>query len=107
MSAADDRDDGAGVVVQTLRVGDGGTGVRYEVSPRQSARSTLPNLGPFVGRADDLNAIDTAFDDPARGARLVLAGEAGVGKSHLAVHWGATRQARYPGGTFFIPFNAD
>lgn len=78
-----------------------------EAQARPVPRSTLPNLGEFVGRASDLAVIDQAFANPSTGARLVLAGEPGVGKSHLASAWGAGNASRYPGGTFFIPFNAD
>lgn len=55
-----------------------------EVSAARAAASA-PSTSPFVGRGDELHALDAALADAARGrGRVVLvAGDAGIGKTRL------------------------
>lgn len=54
----------------------------------------------FVGRADDLAAIDDAVaTHSATGAvTIVIEGGFWTGKTELAIHWANRRQSRFPGG---------
>jgi hypothetical protein len=107
VSSDDTRRRELAVVVESQRVGDGGTGVRVEIGRGLEARrhSTLTSYrgnAPFSGRVKDLAAIAEVFADPDRPEVLVLHGEPGVGKSRLAAEYGRTHQAQYPGGTFVV-----
>jgi hypothetical protein len=106
LSSHDKDQHGPAVVVESQRVGDGGTGIRFEIGHGPAPRySTLPNYSGsarFSGRVKDLDVIAEAFADPTRPGVLVLHGKPGVGKSRLAVEYAKTHQARYPGGTFFV-----
>jgi predicted ATPase/class 3 adenylate cyclase len=56
----------------------------------------------FVGRADELEAIDRLLEDP--GCRLLtLLGPGGVGKTHLALEAAGHRLDRYQHGVHFVP----
>ncbi len=63
-------------------------------------RSNLPvRLTSFVGRVDDMDAVDRLLD----GARLVtLTGSGGCGKTRLAVEVAAGRVNSHPGGVWFV-----
>jgi tetratricopeptide (TPR) repeat protein len=103
-----DSSGGANVYVDQLTAKDGAVGVKVQVGGRPVApRSTLLDLGRLFGRNDDLAAISDALKEPHNPARLILSGEPGIGKTHLANAYGADRRTRYPGGMFFIAFNAD
>jgi serine/threonine protein kinase/predicted ATPase len=52
-----------------------------------------------VGRADALDAMEAHFAD--RGAVVTLVGPAGVGKSHLALHFADRSGHRWPGGAWY------
>ncbi|GIJ46480.1 hypothetical protein Val02_33660 [Virgisporangium aliadipatigenens] len=56
---------------------------------------------PFVGRDDEVDALDAAHERAA-GAPVVIAGMAGIGKSALAVHWAHRIAAKYPDGQLFV-----
>ncbi|PWW65809.1 AfsR/SARP family transcriptional regulator [Actinokineospora spheciospongiae] len=62
-----------------------------------------PTPSGFTGRDADLAWLDRlrAGGDPAATAVGVLAGPAGIGKSALAVVWGAGAAATFPDGTLF------
>ncbi|OLR89820.1 AfsR/SARP family transcriptional regulator [Actinokineospora bangkokensis] len=62
-----------------------------------------PAPSGFTGRDEDLRWLDglSASGDGVAPAVGVLAGPAGVGKSALAVVWGARASARFPDGTLF------
>src|SRR6185295_6382822 len=98
---------GASVTVRTINVGAGGTGVKLELPPASPPLSTLPDLGPFVGRTKDHAILDECFTDRRVGRRVVLFGDPGLGKTHLATAWATTHAHRYPGGAYFVPFNLD
>jgi predicted ATPase/class 3 adenylate cyclase len=56
----------------------------------------------FVGRADELEAIDRLLEDP--GCRLLtLLGPGGVGKTRLALEAAGNRLDRYQHGVHFVP----
>jgi predicted ATPase/class 3 adenylate cyclase len=56
----------------------------------------------FVGRAEELQAIDRLLEDP--GCRLLtLVGPGGAGKTRLALEAAARRVDRYPHGVHFVP----
>jgi predicted ATPase/class 3 adenylate cyclase len=56
----------------------------------------------FVGRADELEAIDRLLEDP--GCRLLtLLGPGGVGKTRLALEAAGRRLDRYQHGVHFVP----
>src|SRR5918911_120984 len=56
----------------------------------------------FVGRAEELEAIDRLLDHP--GCRLLtLVGPGGAGKTRLALEAAARRADRYPHGVHFVP----
>jgi tetratricopeptide (TPR) repeat protein len=103
-------DGSAGTKIQVGRqnLNDGAVGVKVQVDGRPVApRSTLLDLGPLFGRSEDLAAISEALKDPGKPARLILSGEPGIGKTHLANAYGADKRTCYPGGMFFVAFNDD
>jgi len=86
-------DGSAGTKIQVGRqnLNDGAVGVKVQVDGRPVApRSTLLDLGPLFGRSEDLAAISEALKDPGKPARLILSGEPGIGKTHLANAYGQT-----------------
>ncbi|MEH1167001.1 BTAD domain-containing putative transcriptional regulator [Micromonospora sp. CPCC 205539] len=57
----------------------------------------------FVGRDDELGALDRMLHDPCTdGTVAVIVGGAGVGKTGLAVHWSSARRAHAPDGQLFV-----
>ena len=99
---------GTNIHGDNLTAKDRAVGIKVQVGGRPAApRSTLLDLGPLFGRGEDLAAIAEALKDFDSGARLILSGEPGVGKTHLANTYGAKNRTRYPGGMFFIAFDAD
>ncbi|MEU0397335.1 AAA family ATPase [Streptomyces sp. NPDC006208] len=70
------------------------------VGDRPPRQGNLPaELNRFVGRADELAALDRALDDTR--ARLVtVVGPGGAGKSRLAAHAAAAAQNRYADGVW-------
>ncbi|MBP1705132.1 MAG: hypothetical protein H6Q36_871, partial [Chloroflexi bacterium] len=73
----------------------------------ESGGSHLPSVGTsFVGRSEELAAIDRLLDDPAcRLLTLVGPGGAG-GKTRLAIEAASRRLDRYEHGVHFIPLAA-
>ncbi len=67
-------------------------GVRNLPAPRTS----------FVGRAEELEAIQRMLEDPDC-RLLTLVGPGGVGKTRLALEAAARRIDRYPHGVHFVP----
>ncbi|MGN6813984.1 MAG: ATP-binding protein [Thermomicrobiales bacterium] len=58
--------------------------------PAPATSRTPPPVEPFVGRAAELAALDTAWALAQRGARVaLLTGEAGIGKTRLWTVWAA------------------
>lgn len=65
------------------------------------AHNLPAQLTPFIGRDDELTAINAFLDDP--GVRLLtLVGAGGMGKTRLALETASRRINRYPDGVFFI-----
>jgi predicted ATPase/class 3 adenylate cyclase len=56
----------------------------------------------FVGRADELDAIDRLLENPDC-RLLTLVGPGGAGKTRLALEAAARRVDRYPHGVHFVP----
>ncbi|HEX7309175.1 AfsR/SARP family transcriptional regulator [Lentzea sp.] len=58
---------------------------------------------PFVGRAEELEALDAAVD-ASTGTVVIsaMAGAGGIGKTWLALHWAHARAARFPDGQLFV-----
>lgn len=72
--------------------------------PRQ-----LPSdIGGFTGRADILTLLDDVVThddqgfDPRPLTIIVVAGQAGVGKTTLAVHWAHKNAQRFPDGQLYV-----
>src|ERR1700722_19820347 len=81
---------------------DGSADGASQVIPRQLP----PAIRHFVGRADELKALDGLLEgvDGAAGTTLIAAisGTAGVGKTALAVHWAHRAAASFPDGQLYV-----
>ncbi|MFT4624928.1 MAG: serine/threonine protein kinase/tetratricopeptide (TPR) repeat protein [Myxococcota bacterium] len=71
-------------------------GVPHSAPP---APDLPPERDPFVGRADDLAALDRRLQ--AEGRLVSLLGPGGVGKTRLALHYARSSQRAWPGGVYF------
>jgi predicted ATPase/class 3 adenylate cyclase len=81
-------------------------GLPREFPPLKTLEAGSTNLPgsrtSFVGRAEELEAIDRLLEDP--GCRLLtLVGPGGVGKTRLALEAAARRLDRYQHGVHFVP----
>lgn len=66
--------------------------------PRQ-----LPaGIGHFTGREEILAALDAVLAADAAAPVVALTGSAGIGKTATAVHWAASRAARFPDGCLYV-----
>lgn len=66
--------------------------------PRQ-----LPaGIGHFTGREEILDALDAVLAADAAAPVVALTGSAGIGKTATAVHWAASRTARFPDGCLYV-----
>jgi DNA-binding SARP family transcriptional activator/tetratricopeptide (TPR) repeat protein len=87
--------------------------LQSESKPRPPAAAAVPrqlphDIADFVGRAELLQALDTATRKPSGepgGGVVILDGMPGVGKTTLAVHWGHLTRHRFPDGDLFINLN--
>ncbi|MEV8020702.1 BTAD domain-containing putative transcriptional regulator [Streptomyces sp. NPDC086554] len=75
-------------------------------SPQGADEQRVQNLLPraprsFVGREEQLAALEAAVTDSPEGPIALLAGPAGVGKTALALHWAHHAAERHPQGTLF------
>ncbi|MGW6936605.1 BTAD domain-containing putative transcriptional regulator [Lentzea sp. NPDC054927] len=57
---------------------------------------------PFVGRQDELDALNTALDPSATTVVTAIAGSGGVGKTWLALHWAHQHAHRFPDGQLYV-----
>ncbi|WP_220183128.1 AfsR/SARP family transcriptional regulator [Sphaerisporangium album] len=68
----------------------------------------LPHdVAHFTGRDDLLGRLDRLTADPASPAMVVVHGQAGTGKSALAVHAAWRARPRYPDGVFYADLRGD
>ncbi|BCJ56010.1 SARP family transcriptional regulator [Actinoplanes sp. NBRC 14428] len=68
------------------------------------AQLPLPPRG-FTGRTAELAALTALLDDRAGTPAVIIsaiAGTGGVGKTALALHWGAAIRDRFPGGQLYL-----
>ncbi|GAA1536855.1 BTAD domain-containing putative transcriptional regulator [Kribbella lupini] len=73
-------------------------GAAVHVAPQQ-----LPAArGVFVGRANELQALDDLRQEAPESAIVVLHGLGGIGKTTLALHWAHRQRATFPDGQLFI-----
>ncbi|SEQ99394.1 DNA-binding transcriptional activator of the SARP family [Lentzea xinjiangensis] len=84
-------------------------------SPSTTPEAAVPRQlpmppAPFVGRRDELSALDTALDDSSTVAVTAIVGSGGIGKSWLALHWAHRHAHRFPDGQLHVDlrgFSAD
>jgi tetratricopeptide (TPR) repeat protein len=90
------------VLVGAGPAGAGSAGGVRQVVPRQLPAA----IRHFVGRADELKALDELLDavDGAAGTPQIasISGTAGVGKTALAVHWAHRAAERFPDGQLYV-----
>ncbi|GIH96808.1 BTAD domain-containing putative transcriptional regulator [Planobispora siamensis] len=60
-----------------------------------------PQVLPFVGRQEELAALDAALLRDAAPATVVISGRGGVGKTTLAVRWAHARLDGFPDGQLY------
>lgn len=71
-----------------------------DIERAATQRPTMPSeLGPFVGREADLEALERARNDGAR--LMTLVGPGGMGKTRLAIRFGWRSADAWPGGIWF------
>jgi tetratricopeptide (TPR) repeat protein/DNA-binding SARP family transcriptional activator len=92
---------------ESLRVSPTPMNVHTSSEPLLVPRQLPHDIGDFVGRADMVEALDTAM---RRGGEnlsgvVVIDGMAGVGKTALAVHWAHRVRHLFSGGDFFVNLN--
>lgn len=61
-----------------------------------------PAVPGFIGRQDELAALDVVAEDPDASAVVAVCGTAGVGKTALAVRWSHRVAARFPDGQLYV-----
>jgi DNA-binding SARP family transcriptional activator len=72
--------------------------------PPQPVPAQLPaSPTGFTGRAGDVKRLDELLTQDRDGITIgVIAGQAGVGKTALAVHWGHRVRERFPDGQLYL-----
>ncbi|WP_248961771.1 AfsR/SARP family transcriptional regulator [Sphaerisporangium perillae] len=65
------------------------------------------DVAHFTGREDLLEQLDRLTADPAAPGTVVIHGQAGAGKSALAVHAAWRRRDRFPDGVFYADLRGD
>lgn len=58
--------------------------------------------GPLIGRATQMRLLDRL---PHEGGIFVLEGEAGIGTTHLMLHWANKHTADFPDGCYYADLN--
>lgn len=90
---------------ESLRARSVSVGVDRHREPIVVPRQLPHDIPEFVGREDQLIALDAATQDNGTdhvNGVVVLDGMAGVGKTSLAVHWGHRARNRFPDGDLFV-----
>ncbi|TCB94444.1 hypothetical protein E0H26_21210 [Micromonospora zingiberis] len=79
--------------------GDAFVSLETFVSGRRNPTAVMNDLGPLVGRTDELTALGAAFDRDSGGFRqvVVVSAPAGRGKSRLVAEALTALQERWPG----------
>ena len=78
-----------------------------EVGPGRQPRRPVPAQLPadvpgFVGRTDELAALDRLLDGDAAAPTCVVSGMPGVGKTALAVRWAHRARSAFPDGQLYV-----
>ncbi|GAA2354503.1 hypothetical protein Cme02nite_47570 [Catellatospora methionotrophica] len=77
------------------------TPVGAPVSSRTPAQIP-PAVRGFVGRDDELRALEKLRDNTHSGAIAIVAGPAGVGKTALVIQWAQTAREHFPDGQVYV-----
>ena len=93
--------DVAGAVVQAGSI-SGGVVVHQAAWQTAVPRQLPPSRTGFVGRKEELAALDALVEDRDAVGISVVDGMAGVGKSSLVVHWAHQREDRFPDGQLYV-----
>lgn len=94
-------DVGYGPVVQAGVI-HGGVHLHTPASARPTPlppQQVPPDGGPLVGRAHELDALDSAL---SAGGIALVTGMAGIGKTALAVHWARRVREKFPDGQLYV-----
>ncbi|WP_145503026.1 tetratricopeptide repeat protein [Streptomyces sp. CFMR 7] len=91
-------DVGYGPVIQAGVI-HGGVHLHAPASARPAPRQLPREAGPLVGRARELDRMDTALQ---AGGIALITGMAGIGKTALAVHWARGVQDDFPDGQLHV-----
>jgi tetratricopeptide (TPR) repeat protein len=76
---------------------------RPTAAPPRVPRELPRQVSTFVGRTDQLVALDGFLDTPAQQVVIsAVAGTAGVGKTALAVQWAHRVSKRFPDGCLYV-----
>ncbi|MEV4415753.1 BTAD domain-containing putative transcriptional regulator [Catellatospora sp. NPDC049609] len=78
------------------------TPVGAEPAPSRTPAQIPPAVHGFVGRDDELRALEKLRDDADSGAIAVVAGPAGVGKTALAIQWAQATREHFPDGQVYV-----
>ncbi|PDP89489.1 hypothetical protein CQJ94_01765 [Glycomyces fuscus] len=90
-----------------LTAGSDGGRTRPASGARRVRPAELPyGVGGFVGRSEELSALDRALDADREADRwpavFLLTGVSGVGKTALALHWSHTVRDRFHDGQLYV-----
>jgi tetratricopeptide (TPR) repeat protein len=82
-------------------------GVGYDGDDRQPLHRRAPvqlpaEVADFIGRTDELAALDRLLDAEAVSPTCVISGMPGVGKTALAVRWANAARSCFPDGQLYI-----
>ena len=92
-----------GSVVQAGSIG-GGVHFHSQQGPRGTPRQLPAGVARFVGRTDELAALDAVLDTPESTGTIVISaisGAGGIGKTALALKWARQLADRFPDGQLY------